>query len=339
MNGTKWTAPEILKLSAAYWPSCAVQTAVCLDLFTTLDRAAAKGENAGPDMLAKRLNCDARAMGMFVTALTALGFLERKGEELRLTEESRRYLSADSPEYLGFIIRHHSHIMPAWTRLKESLRTGRRMRDNSSSDTGSLEEREAFLMGMFNVAVNQADAVAARLDLKGKKRLLDLGGGPGTSAVYFCRHNPDLCATVFDLPTSESFALNIIKRYGLEARINFMGGDFLQSELPTGYDAAWLSQILHGETPEDAVKLVARAARTLNPGGLLCVQEFIIDDDRRGPAHSALFSLTMLVGTEGGQSYTQSEIAAMLENAGAVNVRRIDAPLPPGCGIMAGNMR
>ncbi len=338
MSGAKWTAPEILKLSSAYWPSCALQTAVTLGLFTAIDRAAAKGESLNVENLAKRLGCDIRATGMFVTALVALGFLERHGENLCLPEEARRYLSADSPDYLGFIIRHHSHIMPAWTRLADALRSGGRMR-TSSSDTDSLEEREAFLMGMFNVAVNQADAVAAHLDLSGRKRLLDLGGGPGTYAVYFCRHNPDLTATIFDLPTSETFAKGVVKRFGLENRIDFKGGDFLHSELPTGYDAAWLSQILHGETPEDAATLVKRAGKTLNKGGLLCVQEFIIDDDRSGPAHSALFSLNMLVGTDGGQSYTQSEITAMLQAAGATDIRRLDAPLPPGCGIITGIMR
>ncbi len=339
MAFVKWTAPEIFKLSAAYWPSCAVHAAVSLDLFTVLDRAEKQGRALSSAALAKRLRCNARATGMLATALVALGFLERDGETLRLAPEIGRYLSALSPEYVGFIIRHHGHIMPGWVKLAEAVRTGGRMRDNSSSDTESEEEREAFLMGMFNIAVGQADSVAASLDLSGRKRLLDLGGGPGTYAVYFCRHNAELTATVFDLPTSESFARGVIKRFDLQKRVDFTGGDFLKSKLPTGYDVAWLSQILHGESPKDAARLVKRAGKTLNRGGLLCVQEFILDDDLSGPAHSALFSLNMLVGTIGGQSYSQSEIAAMLRDAGAVNIRRVEAALPPGCGIMAGEMR
>ncbi|MDL2260380.1 FAD-dependent oxidoreductase, partial [Deltaproteobacteria bacterium OttesenSCG-928-K17] len=202
----------------------------------------------------------------------------------------------------------------------------------------SLDEavREDFLMGMFNIARQQADIVAAGLDLSGRARLLDLGGGPGTYAIYFCLRNPDLKAVIFDMPTTEKFARATIARFGLQDRVDFIGGDFLESELPKGFDAVWLSQVLHGEKPADAARLVARGASVLNPGGLLNVQEFILNDDRRGPAQPALFSLNMLVQTPGGQAYTEGEIKAMMEGAGLGDISRLQLDLPPGCGIMSG---
>lgn len=138
-------------------------------------------------------------------------------------------------------------------------------------------------MGMFNIALLRPQTEARALDLSGRERLLDLEGGPGIYAVYFCLQNPTLHATVFDEPTTEPYARDVIRRFKLEDRIDFTGGDFLKSALPTGYDVAWLSQVLHGENPADAAKLVKRAAQTLRPGGLLCIQEFIINGDRSGP--------------------------------------------------------
>ena len=329
----EWTAPELLRLSGSYWPCCAVQAAVRLDLFTAL--------GAGPrteEQLAAALDCDLRGLRMLVTALVALEFLERRGETVTASPSALTYLAATSPEYVGFIIRHQAHIMPAWTRLTESVQSGKPGREQSSIHTGDDAEREAFLMGMFNVAKQQAEAIAGALDLTGRSRLIDVGGGPGTYAVYFCLRNPALRAIIFDLPATERFARAVVERYGLADRIGFAGGDFLRDELPGNQDVAWLSQVLHGEQPEHAARLVKNAAACLRPGGLLCIQEFAIDNDRTGPVHSALFSLNMLVGTDGGQAYTLDEIRAMLENAGAKEIRQLDLVLPQGCRVLIGTV-
>lgn len=333
-----WTAGEMLELSSAYWRTFALQAAVVLDLFTVMDNREKEGNKTTVAELANAVQCDARALGMLATGLVALGFLDRDGDRLSLPEHSRTHLSRNSEAYVGFIIKHHAHISPAWCRLAESVKTGGPMREVSSSHTDDAEEREAFLLGMFNVAMNQAEKIAAALDLSGRKRLLDLGGGPGTYAVFFCRANPDLRATIYDRPTSEPIARGIVRRFGLEDRIDFAGGDFLRDPLPKGYDVVWISQIIHGDTPAEAAKLVVDAGKLCNPGGLLIIQDFVLDNDRRGPAHPALFALNMLAGTEGGQTYTWSEIEAMLRAAGAVSVSRLDLDLPMGCGILVGRM-
>lgn len=329
----EWTAGDVFALSGAYWAGCALQTAVELDIFSSL----ADGPRP-EDQLAAEHGCNPRAFGMLVTALVALGFLERGEAGLLAPPSALALLSRNSPEYLGFIVRHHAHIMPAWTRLAEAVRSGLSMAERSASHTPDAGEREDFLMGMFNIARLQAERIAAALDFSGRRRLLDVGGGPGTYALYFCRANPGLSATIFDLPSTEPFARRTIAGFGMEGRVDFAGGDFERDTLPPGQDVAWLSQVLHGESPEQAAALVARAARTLNPGGLLCVQEFTLDDDRKGPEHAALFSLNMLVQTAGGQAYTASEITAMLTAAGAATVRVPEIDLPNSCRVFIAAM-
>ncbi len=342
----EWTVGDILATSGAYWRSSMLQTAVRLDLFTRLAAAPQSGKE-----LAGAAGCDPRGLGMLLTALAAAGLLRLEkraapsgsapvgfdlctGSVYAATETAIRYLSRTSSEYLGFIILHHHHLMPAWSRLDEAVRQGGPIRSASSSDTDEEEEREAFLLGMFNIAVHQAQTVARHLNLSARKRLLDVGGGPGTYAVFFCRENPHLSATIFDKPTTRPYAEKIVDRYGMRDRIDFAGGDFHLQELPHGYDAAWISQILHGGSPDQAADIVAKAARCLNPGGLLCIQEFMLEDNLDGPLHPALFSLNMLVGTQGGQAYTRSELAAMLQNAGARDIRRLEVDLPQNCAVM-----
>jgi hypothetical protein len=333
MNTNDWNAKKLLELSGGYWAACALQAAVQLDVFTALA--------AGPrdeQELAGTLGCAPRSFSMLATALAALGLLRREGGKLAASGQVIALLSRDSPDYAGFIIRHHAHLMPAWARLAETVRAGHPETVERISRDGSDEERQAFLFGMFNIARLQAEKIAHALDLSGKSALIDVGGGPGAYAVYFCGKNPGLKATIFDLPSTEPFAKKIVAEYGLEDRIGFTGGDFLADPLPSGHDVAWLSQVLHGETPANAVKLLKNAAACLDRGGLLCVQEFALKDDHSGPAHAALFSLNMLLHTEGGQAYTEGEIVRMMRSAGALEVRALEVELPNDCRVLVGQM-
>jgi cyclopropane fatty-acyl-phospholipid synthase-like methyltransferase len=193
-------------------------------------------------------------------------------------------------------------------------------------------------MGMFNNAMIYAPEIAEIIDLTGKKRLLDLGGGPGTYAVHFCKKYPDLHAIVYDLPTTRPYAKKVIERFSLSDRIEFMPGDYTSEELKGAYDAVWLSHILHGESPQTCERLVENAVSVLNPGGLVVIHEFILDDTLDHPVFPALFSLNMLLGTSGGKAYSQSELTRMLYRAGAKNIRRLPYRSPTDSGLISGEV-
>ncbi|MDR3175625.1 MAG: SAM-dependent methyltransferase [Desulfovibrio sp.] len=328
----QWNERALIDISGAYWAGCALQAGVRLDLFSVLEKGGRPEEE-----LVRELNCDGRALSMLITALCAQGMLERKKGKVCAPPEIIRYLSRSSPDYVGFIVRHHGEIMKNWVNLPDIVRFGRKP-DASSVFTQDEDERRDFLMGMFNMARLQAGRVAEVLDLSGKKSLLDIGGGPGTYACYFCLKNPELKADVFDLPTTGPFALDIVDRMGLKDRVGFRPGNFNADPLPGPYDVAWVSQVIHGESEDDAAALIRKAGGILNPGGLLCVQEFTLSDDLNGPAHAALFSLNMLVQTPGGRAYTASEICAMISGAGAKRVRGLPVTLPMDCRVFVGEM-
>ena len=321
---------ELLQLSGAYWSTCALHAAVKLDVFSHL--------SAG-NLTATEISCltgsDERGMAMLFNALTALELLEKKGDTYRATPFASEYLSRKSDKYLGHIIMHHHHLMAGWSRLDEAVKSGGPVRASSShgdDETG----RESFLMGMFNMASLSAPLIVPNIDLSDRRRLLDLGGGPGTYAIHFCRHNPELKAVIYDLPTTLHFAEQTVERFNLSDRITFIPGDIITDDIGSGYDAAWISQLLHSEGPGGAAIMLQKAVQALVPGGLLLIQEFILDDDQASPTFPALFSLNMLIGTPAGQSYSQGELAGMMMEAGLRDVKRLALALPNGAGIMTG---
>ena len=90
-------------------------------------------------------------------------------------------------------------------------------------------EVRAFIWGMHAIARDLAPLVAAKLDLKAVRHLLDLGGGPATYAITFAQANPELKATVFDLPMPIEIARENIANNGLTDRINTLAGNFLKT--------------------------------------------------------------------------------------------------------------
>jgi SAM-dependent methyltransferase len=333
MDTNDWNIPALLQLSGGYWSTCALHAGVRLELFTRL----AAGEHSAAET-ATLCGTDPRGTEMLLGALVSLGLLRKAGERYGLTPFAAETLVKSSPAYMGHIIMHHHHLMAGWSRLHEAVSSGVPV-EGGFSASHDAAARESFLMGMFNLASQLAPVIAGAIDLAGRRRLLDLGGGPGTYAVHFCRRNPDLQGVIYDLPTSRDFAEGVVQRFGLSDRVRFTGGDFHVDPLPTGCDVAWLSHILHSYGPETCADLLAKAVDSLEDDGILLVQEFILDDTRDGPPFPALFALNMLLVTEGGRSYSGAELTALMEGAGLSDIRRLPLELPNGAGILIGRKK
>ena len=311
---TVWHPGELLSCSSAYWRGCTLQTAVRLGVFTEL---AACSCNAAE--LAEKIDCDARATGLLADGLSAMGLLQKISDKYENSPAAQRFLVESSPHYMGHIILHHHHLVDGWAQLDQSVRTGDPVERRSY---GAEIERESFIMGMYNLSMQIAPEIAEQVDLGGRTKLLDLGGGPGTHAIHFCRNNPGLRALIFDRATTEPFARQTVARFELEERIEFAGGDFKNDPIPGGpYDVAWLSHILHSNTTEECYGIIEKSIGTMESGGLILVHDFILNNNKDGPEFPALFSLNMLLAGNGGRSYSEEEICDMLTSAGVAELQ------------------
>ena len=329
MATREWNPGELLEISGFFWKTCVLQTAVKLDVFTVIgDGKRTAGE------IAQKVDGAVNGVERLLNALVAMEFLDKQNEAYANTASGRELLAKDSPKYLGHIIMHHHHLLESWSKLDQAVTSGKPQRARSSY---SKEEwRESFLMGMFNMAMGLAPHIVPVIDVSNRQHLLDLGGGPGTYAIHFCLHNDALKATVYDLPTTRPFAESTIQRFKLADRINFMDGNYLEDPVEGRYDVAWLSHILHGEGPDDCRMIIQKAVDALEPGGMIIIHEFILNNSMDGPLFPALFSLNMLLGTESGQSYSEEQIIDMLAAAGARDIRRIAIKSPNDSGIIVG---
>jgi len=329
MATREWNPGELLEISGFFWKTCVLQAAVKLDVFTVIgDGRPTAGE------IAQKVDGAVNGVERLLNALVAMELLAKTDDKYTNTPSGKALLAKDSSKYLGHIIMHHHHLLESWSKLDQAVKSGKPQRTRSSF---SQEEwRESFLMGMFNMAMGLAPQIVPVIDVSNRQHLLDLGGGPGTYAIHFCLNNERLRASVYDLATTRPFAERTIQRFKLADRINFMDGNYLEDPIEGRYDVAWLSHILHGEGPEDCRMIIQKTVDALEPGGMIIIHEFILNNSMDGPLFPALFSLNMLLGTESGQSYSEEQIIDMLAAAGARDIRRIAIQSPNDSGIIVG---
>lgn len=324
----QWNVGSLIGISSAYWRGCALQAAVRLEVFTIIGN---RQKSLGA--IARAIGSDSRGTEFLLNGLSGMKLLEKSDDCYRNAPEVYELLSKDSKRYIGHIILHHHHLLDGWAQLDVAVRNGAPVVKRSYGDEA---ERESFLMGMFNLATGTAPVIADAIDLKGKKRLLDLGGGPGTFAIHFCLANPDLKAVVFDRSTTEPFMRKTVASFELSGRVDFLAGDFNQDKIgDEPFDVAWLSHVLHSNGPAECENLIRKVYDVLDPEGLILIHDFILEDSKDKPEFGTLFSLNMLINNPNGRSYSAAEITRMLEKAGFSNFTMIDPQTPNESLVLA----
>jgi SAM-dependent methyltransferase len=314
-RGPSGSMDELIReASWGYRPAIILLTANRLRIFDSL-----AAEPSAAPQLAGRLGLNERALTILLDALAALGLLQKRGDRFLVGKEVRDALVTGGKRFQGNILDHRYNLLRRWIDLPRVVEEGGPARIMRSKRTPG-EWRE-FILGMVDVAGTSADAFLEALDLSGRSRLLDLGGGPGTYAIALCRRYPDLHAVVFDLPETVPIAKEQIEHYDLTGRIETTAGDYLADPLGEGYDAVLVSNIVHSIPFDEIVRLLEKARSAMIPGGLAVVRDFHLDENRTRPLESALFAVNMLVSTDGGNCYTPKEMKEALRLAGFVRIR------------------
>ncbi len=100
-----------------------------------------------------------------------------------------------------------------------------------------------FTRKLYEIHCPLAEQLANLLDLRGVKSLLDLGGGSGVVSFALLRKQHDLTSVVVDVENVCQAGREIASENQLEKRITYLAADFLQDDLPTGFDMVMLCDV------------------------------------------------------------------------------------------------
>jgi (2Fe-2S) ferredoxin/predicted O-methyltransferase YrrM len=297
-----------------YMPSRCILTALELDIFTAV------GDGANAEQIGTRIHANARAAGILLNALVALGLLSKTGDDYRNTPESARYFVQGSQDSHRNGLLHTANIWHRWSTLTDAVRCGTRI-PIAGADTPGWTAN--FIAGMQRNAKDRAPLVVKALGIDGVRRILDLGGGSGAYSIAFAKASPDVHCEILDLPEVVPLTSEYVSKAGVSVQVSIRARDMLHDNFGSGYDIIMLNAICHMFSEEQNLDIFYRARQALAPNGRLVVQDFILNPDKAGPQHAALFSVNMLVGTDAGSTYSETEYAGWMKAVGLTEVHRI----------------
>jgi hypothetical protein len=300
------TGYQVAMLSELYRASALLRVAVQSGVFDHIGQ-----QGTSLDELATATGTSAELVGRLVEGLGTLNLVRLEKEGIFLAELSNRHLRTAASEYMGDLVLHNTRpaLWRRWGSLDESLGLG---------PDEEVDEHQLFLDAMTGIAHGgQVEALLGAVDLTGRSRLLDIGGGHGDYAVALCRATAGLHAVVLDQAASVAATTGFIGQAGLWDRIAVRAGDYRVDLGPGGFDVVLLSNVLRGETRAQAGALLDRIREAMTPGGLLVLQDLFIDEPRgQGPLLAAFFGLHMPQASNS----SLGEARELLEAAGFADV-------------------
>jgi ubiquinone/menaquinone biosynthesis C-methylase UbiE len=323
---------DLMHINEGYMKARALQAAVNLKIFDQLASEARSSKG-----VAESLKLDCRAAELLLDALAAMGVIEKNRGRYINSAAAQRFLVSSSPTYYGALVRHSGAGWEVWGKLEEVIRTGNPVRQQNAHQ-GDPEDTERFILAMHGLAAagNYPAMVIKSLNFDNINTVLDVGGGPGTFAVEFCRNKPSLKATILDLPGTLEVTKKVLKNYPeVAGRINLVNADFNKDDIPGSYDMIFISNVIHSESFEKNRRLMKKLFAATKHGGTIVVKDHILNEEGTEPPYGALFSLHMLIQTEG-KSYKFSEVEGWLKEAGYKNIMQKTLPAITSASLIIG---
>ncbi|TKS87192.1 Acetylserotonin O-methyltransferase [Collichthys lucidus] len=281
--------------------------------------------------VAQELSTSVDGMERLLDALVGIEILEVETTNgtafYSSTDVANLYLAKGSGRSLHDMIIYQSQtIYPLWNNLADAVREGKNQNEKTSGVPPeevfqaiySSEEEMLKFMGLMNSSwVLDGHDIVTAFNLSGFQNILDIGGCTGALAREMAKAYPSSSVTVFDLPQVVETAQ---KHFSQENdAVAFQAGDFFSDELPPA-DLYVLARIIHDWPDEKCLTLLKKIHDLCKPGCGVLLVEALLFENRRGPVMAQMFSLNMLVQTEG-RERPPSQYTQILNKSGFCNVQ------------------
>lgn len=291
------TAEQLSTIAFSFMASKALFAGLHIDLFTELT-----GQPRTPEELARATGVPVNRIVMLTTALASIGILTWADDQrLQNSPAAENFLSKHSKYDFGDYLRYQidQQMYPFLLQLNAV------MKDDLSDDAiasyrhwmADEEQASVYSESQHAGSLGPGRTLARLVDLSGATSLLDVGGGTGAMTISLCKAYGDLHSTIIDFPNVAEIGWRFIAEADLVDRVRYIPGNAVEVAWPGEQDAILMSYLLSG-VPGDAVPtLLDKAFAALAPGGKLLIHDFMVEEDRSGPALAALWQLQHMAFT------------------------------------------
>lgn len=303
---------RLQRLARAYTESAVFYAALDLELFTHVAAGNSTISDLATAMGTSELNAE-----RLITVCVAMGLLVRDEDGgLVNAEDCEKFLVKGTDRYAGPWMEFTRPEVKQWFNLTAKLQDPTPPRTLGMYDGLTVERARAYHKATYSIGMGAGRRFSRQVDLTGRKRLLDLGGGSGAYSINAVNTFDGLEAVVFDLPAVAVVTGEYIERHDVGDRVSAVGGDFIADPLPTGCDVAVMASNLPIYDADNIQRVVSKTFEALEPGGEMHLVGEMLEPDGVGPLDAALWGLAEIHYGSGGRSHSISECISYFERAG-----------------------
>ncbi|MEQ8861651.1 MAG: methyltransferase [Pseudomonadales bacterium] len=308
---------RLQRISKAFWESAALMSAVELDLFSAIS----EGHDT-IDSVAHTLDIEPLNAERLLVALTAMELVLRNGDRFRNAPDVERFLVRAKPTYAGPWMLFGKPRWEAWGHLTEHLkvREADQRRLGMYDDTFTVERAREYHEATYSIGMGAARRFHRQVDLAGRHKIIDLGGGSGCYCIVAAQSYDDIRGEVLDLPSVVVVTREFIAQNGVEARVTASACDFTRDALPTDADVAIMASNLPQYSRAIIADVVQRVFDALLPGGEFHLIGEAINANATGPLAPALWGLSEAVSHSTGLAHSETDCLGYLKSAGFTDV-------------------
>jgi predicted O-methyltransferase YrrM len=279
MKITIKTSDDIRTLMKMHVIPAAVTTALELRLFWYLNDQALSLEEISQNLEIPLDRCH-----YWLELLIELGLLKREHSRYTPTSLSQSViLEAYSPESWSFLAQAAREQYITANDLSLHISNPKSVltaQEEKSPDwfkriQEDLNYARQFTYTLYELHRSSGEILAQALNMRGVRRLMDLGGGSGVMSLALLKQHPDLTAVVIDIPNVCVIGREIAAKTAVADRIEYQVADYDHDDLPTGFD-----MILNCDAGGFNQELLDKLFKSLNEGGrLIIVSNIEMDSD------------------------------------------------------------
>jgi SAM-dependent methyltransferase len=307
---------RLQRLARSYTETAVFYAAIDLELFTHVSAGAnsiaAIAEVTGMSPLnAERL----------VAVSLAIGLLEHDADgKIINAADCEEFMVKGSKRYAGPWMTFTRHEVSDWFDLTDRLLDQDPPKELGLYDGMTVERARKYHAATYSIGMGAGRRFCRQVDLTGRRKMMDLGGGSGAYSINAVKTFDGLEAVVFDLPPVTVVTQEYLEENGVTDRVETMGGDFINDDLPTGCDVAVMASNLPIYDAPNIQRVVQKAFDALAPGGEMHLVGETLNSDGVGPLDAALWGMAEIHYGSGGRAHTDTECVNYFTTAGFVDV-------------------
>lgn len=296
------TAEDLSTIAFGFMASKALFAGLHVGIFSAL----ADGPMSSED-LAEVAEIPINRIVMLTTALASVGLLTiGSDKKIRNSSAAQSFLSKQSKHDFGDYLRYQidQQMYPFLLQLNAVMK-GDLPDDAIASYRHWMTDQEqasVYSESQHAGSLGPGRTLARKVDLANASTLLDVGGGTGAMTISLCNEYPNLQATIIDFPNVAEIGWRFISEVDLVERVRYIPGNAVEIQWPGNQDAILMSYLMSGVPGQKVEDLLQKAFEALSSGGKLMVHDFMVDEDRRGPALAALWQLQHMAFTPDARS-------------------------------------